>query len=163
MREKRFTNYEITVSIAEPSVPAQLAGVAEQAAEAALKMCRHGPCAMTVLITGEEEIRVLNRTYREIDAPTDVLAFEGITPGFVMPTQLPDYLGDVVICYAIALSQAEEQGHSVEAELALLTVHGVLHLLGYDHTSDEEKAVMWSVQRQILESLGLKQLNVSEL
>lgn len=113
-----------------------------------------GPAELTVVITGDATVRRLNRTYRGIDAPTDVLAFgsEG-ADGFVIPSLAIRYLGDVIISLPRAEAQARDAGHSVIAELLLLTVHGVLHLLGHNHAEPDEKAAMWSAQREILREL----------
>jgi probable rRNA maturation factor len=125
---------------------------------AAAAVLRHqgvdGPAELTIVLTGDENVRELNRIYRGVDAATDVLAFEGADPdGFVMPTGVPRYLGDVIISFPRAESQAQCARHPVENELRLLTVHGVLHLLGHDHTHPEQKAAMWAAQAQILREL----------
>jgi probable rRNA maturation factor len=90
-----------------------------------------------------------------IDAPTDVLSFSAQEDGgpFVAAPEAGGYLGDVILSYPRAVEQARERGHSTEQELDLLIVHGILHLLGYDHASEGEKAVMWAQQEAILESL----------
>lgn len=109
---------------------------------------------VTLVLTSDRGIQELNKQFRGIDRPTDVLAFsarEG--PAFIVPEGLTNYLGDIIISYPTAAAQAEEQGHPIEEELLLLTVHGCLHLLGYDHQSDEEQARMWAVQEQILSEL----------
>ncbi|MEA3345013.1 MAG: rRNA maturation RNase YbeY [Chloroflexota bacterium] len=105
---------------------------------------------LTVVITDEERVRELNRRYRGEDRPTDVLAFGGTAEGFVEAPGAPSYLGDVIISYPRAQAQAEELGHSPDRELALLVIHGILHLLGYDHSTPEEKAIMWNRQEAIL-------------
>ncbi len=104
---------------------------------------------ITLVITDEETVRDLNRTYRGVDASTDVLSFplqeeEMTIPGAEM------YLGDIVIAFPVAERQAAEYGHSVQEELRLLAVHGTLHLLGYDHATPEEEAVMWQKQEAVL-------------
>jgi probable rRNA maturation factor len=93
---------------------------------------------LSVLITDDEEIRTLNRQYRSVDRTTDVLAFsqlegEGAVPGY-------NVLGDIVISWDRAVSQGEEYGHGVNAELERLLVHGLLHLLGFDHEGDDQSA-----------------------
>jgi probable rRNA maturation factor len=93
-----------------------------------------------LLLTDDETVRRLNRQYRATDAPTDVLAFamrEGVDAHLH-----PELLGDVVISMPCADRQAREAGHSLARELAILTIHGTLHLLGYDHDTDEEAAAM---------------------
>jgi len=109
---------------------------------------------MAVVITDDEAIRALNRDFRGVDEPTDVLAFGEDAPSpFVMAPGEPTYLGDVVISLERAQAQAEEQGCPVKAELQLLLVHGILHLLGYDHATEEGHLEMWSRQDVILQAL----------
>jgi probable rRNA maturation factor len=108
-----------------------------------------------LVVTDDETVRTLNRTYLDVDAPTDVLSFGGESPDFVAAPDAERYLGDVIISYPRAQAQAAAAGHPLEAELALLVVHGVLHLLGYDHIRPEDKAVMWKRQADILAQLGL--------
>lgn len=107
------------------------------------------PIELSVVITDDEEMRRLNRTYRKMDASTDVLAF---SMGETLEGTL--YLGDIVLSYPRAVEQAEEYGHTPQAELNLLTVHGVLHLLGYDHKTKEGEREMWSLQEHALAQLS---------
>lgn len=117
---------------------------------------------LTLVVTGDEQIQALNRQFNDTDRPTDVLSFssrEGEAfpkPSDEFPAGESDlYLGDVILSYPTALAQAQEQGHPVEQELALLIVHGCLHLLGYDHATDEERERMWLRQDEILRRLLL--------
>ena len=105
---------------------------------------------LTIVITGNAQLRSLNRAFREVDAPTDVLSFA--TAERLQPDTI--YLGDVVISFPAAREQAQAGKHSVEAELQLLVVHGVLHLLGHDHYTKAEKNVMWKAQAAVLKQLG---------
>lgn len=107
---------------------------------------------VTVVVTDEQGIRELNRDFLGRDEVTDVLSFAAQEAGgpFVPAPEAGDYLGDVIICYPRAVEQAQDQGHPADQELALLVVHGVLHLLGYDHAIDQEQAEMWAVQDEIL-------------
>ena len=115
-----------------------------------------GEVALSVVITDDQAMRELNRQFRDVDAPTDVLAFgSGEEGDFVTAPGEPAYLGDVVISYPRAVVQTEEYGQSIDRELALLAVHGVLHLLGYDHLNEAERAEMWARQNEILDSLEL--------
>ncbi len=109
---------------------------------------------LTLVITGDAEIQALNRDYRDTDAPTDVLSFP-VQEGepFVLPEGEGGYLGDVIISLPTAAAQAVEQGHPVERELALLVVHGCLHLIGYDHAEEAEQECMWARQDAILAAL----------
>ena len=104
---------------------------------------------LTVVITDENTVQELNRTYRGVDAPTDVLSFP-LGQDELLPQEGPPYLGDVVIALPVAEGQANTYGHSLQEELRLLVVHGVLHLLGYDHATPEEEAEMWRKQERIL-------------
>lgn len=113
-----------------------------------------GEISLSVVITDDEAVRALNRQFREVDAPTDVLAFgSGEESDFVIAPGEPAYLGDVVISYPRAVAQAEEYGHPIDRELVLLAVHGVLHLLGYDHVDEVERMEMGARQNEILDNL----------
>jgi probable rRNA maturation factor len=110
------------------------------------------PGHVTLVITDDEGIRALNRDYVGLDTPTDVLAFSAREDGgsFVVAPEAGKYLGDVIISYPRAVAQAQQQGHAVDQELCLLTIHGMLHLLDYDHESERDKAVMWARQDALL-------------
>jgi len=115
------------------------------------------PCELAVVVTDDRALHELNRRHRGVDAPTDVLAFPDETHGpFVGAPGLPRYLGDVIISFQRAQAQAAEAGHDVQAELQLLVVHGVLHLLGYDDLAQEERVEMWVAQAQVLQALGVE-------
>ena len=106
-----------------------------------------------VLITDAEEIQRLNACYRSIDRVTDVLTFPAWEGDSILCP--PDgYLGDIAICLERAQEQAEEYGHSLERELAFLSVHGALHLLGYDHMQPDDEQKMLAMQDEILNELG---------
>ncbi|SMC41698.1 rRNA maturation RNase YbeY [Papillibacter cinnamivorans] len=122
------------------------------------------PCEINVLLTDEEGIRTLNREYRDTDKPTDVLSFPmfDLTPGEPLREEDADPetglipLGDIAISVPRAREQAAEYGHSEAREAGFLTVHSVLHLLGYDHTDEgAERACMRERERAILEELKL--------
>ncbi len=108
---------------------------------------------MTVLVTDDETVRELNRRYRGVDSPTDVLSFQsegGEQEQFVSPPGFEKYLGDVVIAYPFTAAQARDAGRPVERDLLLMVIHGTLHLLGYDHATPAEESVMWKKQDEIL-------------
>lgn len=106
-----------------------------------------------------EEIHSLNKEYRGIDRPTDVISFalndEVENELEIIGGDDINYIGDIIICIDIAKEQAEEYNHSFERELGFLTVHGFLHLLGYDHLTEEEEKEMFSKQEDILNEYGL--------
>ncbi|MGN9152066.1 rRNA maturation RNase YbeY [Bariatricus sp. HCP3S3_E12] len=121
-----------------------------------------------LLLTMDEEIREMNREFRDIDRATDVLSFPMIA--YESPADFafleedescfdPDtgelMLGNIVISKQKVVEQAEEYGHTVEREYAFLIAHSMLHLLGYDHMEEEERAVMEKKQREILDGLGI--------
>jgi probable rRNA maturation factor len=112
---------------------------------------------LALVVADDDTLRDLNRRHRSVDAPTDVLAFPGEAPGpFVAAPDQPYYLGDVVISFHRAEAQAAEVGHDTQAELQLLVVHGVLHLLAYDDVTEEQRARMWAAQAEILHDLGVE-------
>lgn len=114
------------------------------------------PGELAVVVTGDEVLRELNCRHRGVDAPTDVLSFPDDTRGpFVGAPGLQRYLGDVIISFPRAQAQAAEAGHDVQAELQLLVVHGVLHLLGHDDQTEPERAAMWTAQAAILQALDV--------
>lgn len=124
---------------------------------------------VNLVLTSEEEIHRINRQFRGIDAPTDVLSFPGIpfgSPGDLQELaengaahKNPDsgniMLGDIMICVPRVFSQAAAYGHSVKREYAFLFAHSMLHLLGYDHMEPDEAQVMEKKQENILESLDI--------
>lgn len=99
---------------------------------------------VNLLLTGDQRVQTLNREYRGIDQPTDVLSFSQLEgeAGFVAPPSAALALGDVVISLETARRQAAQEAHSLAWEVCHLAVHGALHLLGYDHQTDEQEAEM---------------------
>ena len=114
---------------------------------------------LTIVLTDDARLQELNRDYLGVDAPTDVLSFPASETD---PETGARYIGDILISIPRAQAQADSAGHPLESELQLLTVHGVLHLLGHDHAQAEEKARMWKAQAEILERLGLSQIQILE-
>lgn len=110
-----------------------------------------------LLITDDGTVRELNRRYRGIDEPTDVISFalteektDGDSSPFVTPPDGFLHLGEVIVSYPQAVRQAEEQHHGIEEEIALLVVHGTLHLLGYEHDEPVREQEMRAVEKRIL-------------
>ncbi|MCL4351885.1 MAG: rRNA maturation RNase YbeY [Firmicutes bacterium] len=108
---------------------------------------------VSILLTNDEEVHQLNRQYRGVDRTTDVLSFAQREGEFADPEDL--MLGDLVISVERARSQAEDYGHSLDREISFLTVHGILHLLGWDHQTPEDEARMMEKTEGILVGLGL--------
>lgn len=110
---------------------------------------------ISVTFVDLDEIHELNREYRGVDSPTDVLSF----PQYEADEEVPDFgeiiLGDVVICKDKAEAQAKEFGHSIEREIVYLFTHSILHLLGYDHMEEDEKKVMRAREEEIMDYLGI--------
>lgn len=111
--------------------------------------CEKKSGGVSLLFTNDEDIHALNKEFRQVDKATDVLSFPSDDPGF---------LGDIAISVPCAVRQAQEYGHSVEREIAFLTVHAMLHLFGYDHMNENDEDVMRSRQRDILAAAGMERL-----
>ncbi|MDX8359549.1 MULTISPECIES: rRNA maturation RNase YbeY [Bacillaceae] len=114
---------------------------------------------ISITFVSNERIQEINREYRNKDQPTDVISFAMEEMGEdeieITGIELPVVLGDIIISTTKAEEQAEEYGHSFERELAFLSVHGLLHLLGYDHETEEEEVIMFTKQKELLEQYGL--------
>lgn len=135
-----------------PDFAAQVpASLLEGAAQATLQHQKADPTVdLSIVLSEDEQLQQLNRQFRGIDAPTDVLSFPA---NYLDPDSGHLYLGDVLISYPRAVAQAQAIGQPIEAEVQLLVVHGILHLLGHDHAEAEDKAKMWAAQNQILNEL----------
>ena len=118
-----------------------------------------GPIEIALVVADDARIQQLNRDYRGVDAPTDVLSFSqiesraGVDDGFPVPPGEARLIGDIIISGDRVRSQAAEYGHGKRRELAYLAVHGLLHLLGYDHQTEDEKKVMRQVEEKALASI----------
>lgn len=108
---------------------------------------------LSLILCGPVSIRRINREYRNIDAATDVISFALLDSDETIEYEDRIELGDIFINRRRVLSQAEEYGHSVEREFVFLFVHGLLHLLGYDHMNEKEEKIMFDLQRQIVGDL----------
>lgn len=115
---------------------------------------------MSITFVNNERIQELNHQYRGKNQPTDVISFAMEDAGEgelqIIGGEMPHLLGDIVISIPKAKEQAEEYGHSFARELGFLSVHGFLHLLGYDHMTEEEEQVMFGKQHNILQVYGLE-------
>jgi probable rRNA maturation factor len=134
--------------------PEALDARAEEALRAALSQSKAtvtGPAEVSVVLTDDAEQRALNRDWRGIDKPTNVLSFPQIEPF----GPVSGLLGDIILARETVVREAEEQGISFDDHFTHLVVHGFLHLLGYDHMDDDEALAMESLETQILASLGV--------
>lgn len=149
-----MAEHDILVSI-DPAFGARItADWLTGVARITLEMERVPSCQLSVVVTGDEQIRELNREFAGEDHATDVLSFslrEG--EAFVAPDDT-DRLGEVIVSFETAERQADEAGHHVEDEIAHLLVHGVLHILGYDHAAPADEMKMRTRERSILSELG---------
>jgi probable rRNA maturation factor len=111
------------------------------------------PCALTLQLADDEEIRRLNRQFAGIDSVTDVLSFPAEDEPYATEPDEPPYLGDVIIAVPVAKTQAAATGHSLMVELQMLAIHGTLHLLGYDHHTPQGQAEMQACEAAALRAL----------
>lgn len=144
----------INVIISDPFEGLVSPDLLERAAQSALQQ-QASSGDLSVVVEDDAHLQALNLEYLGIDAPTDVLSFPS-GEAEEDPETGRAYLGDVIISYPRALEQSAAAGHPVQAELQLLVVHGVLHLLGHDHAEPEEKDRMWAAQNEILRSLDVR-------
>ncbi|MBI5714259.1 MAG: rRNA maturation RNase YbeY, partial [Chloroflexi bacterium] len=147
-RKKSITNYQlptykIHIQIAESFAGKVSPAFLRAAARAALKQQKAKSGSLSIVVSGDKTLHDLNKKFLGHDTATDVLSFPSDDP-------TSSYYGDIAISYPRAIEQARRGGHAVKAELQLLTIHGVLHLLGHDHYTAREKAKMWKAQSEIL-------------
>lgn len=160
--------------IADEHLPAEILLRMEKAASCAPLCEGIGlPCSITVHLCNDETIKLINMQCRNINKSTDVLSFPTVsypagstagTCGKLLKKEYDDesgccFLGDIVISVPHIFAQAEEYGHSPEREASYLLVHGICHLMGYDHMTDEERKQMRSLEEKILMLSGLNKSN----
>jgi len=167
-RSRKISEGVVTVNVTVPrGLARKIDGKLVRAvAESAIQ--RDGwqhPATLDVIFVTDDEIRDINARRRGIDEVTDVLSFplvelqpehEFAGDFFVLPPEATTHLGDVVISFSRVEAQAEEGGHSLQRELAFLTLHGVLHILGYDHEVDDERRRMRRREEEVLAEFGLR-------
>ncbi len=141
---------DLQVALSDPSALPGQEQLEKWARAALMGAGRTEDSEITVRFVEPFEIQDLNREYRQIDKPTNILSFPfECPPGVSLPL-----LGDLIICKEVLLREAAEQGKSVEEHCAHLIVHGCLHLLGYDHIQDDEAEIMEALESKIVMSLG---------
>ena len=158
---------QIELSSEAPWPDADWQAIAERAARAAIERTPQGPLITTpalveisVRLTDDAEVQALNHQYRQKDKPTNVLSFPMVQPDLIETvSQNSDdgelLLGDIVLAHGVCVAEAAERGIAVETHATHLMVHGVLHLLGYDHMDDDEAEAMEAIERDALASLGI--------
>jgi len=145
---------DISVSYAIPRAGIPAAVSFRRWAWAALDAYPHA-ASLSIRLVGNEEGRALNRTYRGKDYPTNVLSFPAERPpGLPANIAFPD-LGDLILCTPVVAREAREQNKSLRAHYAHLTIHGILHLTGWDHETDQQAEAMEQREREILAALGI--------
>ncbi|AFM01917.1 metalloprotein, YbeY/UPF0054 family [Desulfitobacterium dehalogenans ATCC 51507] len=157
------TPMNLDINWEEESIPeddrGELIGLLEQGIEKAIRLS-NGPeeAEVSLTLVNDARIHELNRDYRGVDRPTDVLSFALQEETEDEPDILDyedDLLGDIIISVERARNQATDYGHSFERELVYLAVHGTLHLLGYDHMEEEEKGKMRQQEEAVMSQIGL--------
>ena len=123
------------------------------------------PGSIAIIITDNKTVTQLNLQYRDIYEPTDVLSFKNsFDPSFPeVDPAITHHLGDLIISYPIAKLQAAASGHTLMDEIILLVVHGMLHLLEFDHDIPEHKKIMWAAQLEVMTKLGLAHIQPTEV
>jgi probable rRNA maturation factor len=144
----------ITIEINKPFTALLSEKWIEQYATQIIRLSGYSqPVDLSILITSDSALKDLNHEFLDIDKPTDVLSFGS---DMVNPENGVLIIGDIAISYKSAERQALEAGHPIENEILLLLTHAVLHLKGYDHSTKNEKQLMWQKQQEILEALNIK-------
>ncbi len=143
----------IHIQFSEEAADPRLEAILAQAAKSALEQQQAEPSSeMSILLGDDKLLSRLNQQHLGKGHPSDVLSFPG---NEINPETGKPYLGDIAISLPRAKAQAKEAGQELDAELQLLVVHGVLHLLGHDHANQEERTRMWAAQNEILASLNV--------
>lgn len=146
----------IDVIVGSKTWPRAAASAARAAAAAALAGAGwKKPAELSILLTTDGAVRKLNALYCNKDKATNVLSFPALEAGEAAPKGVPRPLGDVAIAYGVLTKEAKAEGKAVKAHLSHLVVHGVLHLLGYDHGGDKDAATMERLEQKILKGLGI--------
>ena len=118
-------------------------------------------CIFNIIFVEKEKIKEINKAYRGKDSVTDVISFALEDDKTFVKTNFR-VLGDIYICYEKAIEQSEEYGHSLLREILFLSIHGLLHLLGYDHMNKSDEKIMFELQERILDEYGIKRWNKKE-
>jgi len=149
--------YHIVIQIEDHVGPADTQSIDDAVRLTLLHQSVEDASEVVIVISDDDALEDLNRRFRGVARPTDVLSFENQARGpySIGTAGFPRHLGDIVISLDRAREQADEAGGALKDELQVLAVHGVLHLLGYGHADEREKEQMWAVQSEILRMLGV--------
>lgn len=150
---KFMLQHSIEIQFSDPTSLADLQDFIEKVALHVMQQFCANPAEVTIKITDEVESQYLNHTFRQKNSPTNVLSFPCDESFSAMEPSMC-YLGDIILCEPITIKEAQEQGIAVEAHLAHLIIHGLLHLLGYDHLLDEEAEIMEGLEIRLMSELG---------
>ena len=159
------SNFDIDVSISEPEWISSFLDVEKLAAEAmelALKMAqmpsqiKGREIELSIVLANDDLIQILNREYREKDSPTNVLTFASLDSKDPVPADVPYPVGDVILSYQTIDREAREQGKFFRDHFLHMVVHGTLHLLGYDHETEDDANNMESLEIRILEKMNIQ-------
>ncbi len=151
-----MTDLDIDISITEPQWTTALTD-ASALCRAAIEACplpKAAPSEVSILLCDDAQIQQLNRDYRHLDKPTNVLSFANLEDTESLEFG-PRLWGDIVIAFGVASSEAEDEGKTLAEHLSHLVVHGMLHLLGYDHENDSDAERMEALEISILAGLGI--------
>jgi probable rRNA maturation factor len=132
-----------------------LVDVLSACAQATLDQLQRGDCEVSILLTDDTNVRTLNSDWRNQDKPTNVLAFAAFGPEEIPPVSQPAALGDLVLAWGVCTREADEQGKTLADHARHLIVHGLLHLLGYDHLNDQDAQTMEALEIDLLARQGV--------
>lgn len=165
MTSAEKTEHEIDVTIAEPEWASSFLDVEDIAMSAARRtlamamlprQLQGRAIEAAIVLANDDLVQVLNRTYRGKDSATNVLSFASLDSGDPMPEQGPCPIGDVILAYQTIDRESREQGKFFKDHFIHMIVHGTLHLLGYDHETEDEANIMESLEIRILEKMGVQ-------
>jgi len=153
---------ELDISIAQGGWPSDCEDRIEACVKAALVHCQtdigERAFELSILLSNDEQVQALNREYRGKDKPTNVLSFPALecaAPGHLLLEPGPLHLGDIVLAYGVVAREAQAQGISFDDHLSHLIIHGVLHLIGFDHMENDEAEEMETLEITILKEFGI--------
>lgn len=156
MADAPALDLDISVEAEQWGAVATVSTVAERAARAAFAAANgKGPAEAAIVLSTDARVQLLNRDYRGQDKPTNVLSFASGDDAMEMPDGVPHLLGDIIVAYETTAREAAAENKSISDHFSHLVVHGMLHLLGYDHQDDAQAQEMEDLEVQVLADLGI--------